>query len=299
MKRLRIFFVGLLSLLASCRTSGLSETSNIVGPDDRKVSFDEALQKTLGTISQNEEIVCTAFISAVGEITTASHCVDDNLASFTFKTFDKGQSSPITGIVVRYANADVLKLKANVTAPVLSTATFDPAVTTKLAALDRQSLKLVETETGTTELDHGRIYHTLDTIPGASGGALLQNEAIVGIHIGSISDRTNVAVSLSSIREADESSLSVQPERCQWNGRGCLPSGTKAVTVCGYNLTVPTAAYIVCSGSLAALPVGCSIGAPITAGTSCGAAGLLATTSCGISAATAAKMVKCCVQGGC
>lgn len=296
----------MLSAISCGKHTNSSGTSAIVGADTRRPNTEESLQKALGTIILSEKSICTAFVSGPGEITTASHCLSGSLTDFKFKTFD-GTKFDIVAVIDNKPNADTIRLKCGVPDSSLQLGIFAPDTITTLAALDSATEKLVTTTVGHAELSQGIIYHTLDSLPGASGGALIQNNKIVGMHLGSVSPSKNVGVALHSLDEVDVSNLDIQAEGCNPFGtrsqrRACnipTPSGSQNMTVCGYSFKVPVLSYTACQIGAALLPPNCTAVAAATGGGSCAANFAAVSAACVVSVATVASAASCCISGGC
>lgn len=75
--------------------------------------------------------------------------------------------------------------------------------------------------------------------------------------------------------------------------------GTKAISICGYDLVVPVVSVLACQGVINTLPAGCTAGSVLTAGSLCTINMVLVSEICGLAKDSVTAAAECCRKGGC
>lgn len=212
----------LSSLGCSLESANRAITKGIIGEDDREPVDTPSFARLIGRISIGET-TCTAFASAINEITTASHCLpaDENFDATTAK-FSSADGTP-------YALKEIQLLDARKDIAVFKTTENLPSYFERSPLLGGPlMLVAVDPQTGALTADRsceyeksiesaGAIVHSCDSVPGESGAPLLQDGKVVGVHVGykESLDR-NVAFDLRRIDDdnVDMLSLELREEGC-------------------------------------------------------------------------------------
>jgi hypothetical protein len=228
LKIISILLGTVLPVFAGCSREGKtspSKTTAIIGVNNLAAESNPKLLATVGVLTIGNG-VCTAFATAPSEITTAAHCLigagvtDLSLAIFTSA---KGVTAKITSIITVDTKTDYLKLgTATVFPNYLQMASLQPGPVS-FAGYNESEKKLFAVEScGITSRNEaaGVFFHACSTLPGMSGGPVLQGGKVVGIHLGYKADlNENVALDASAIgnKVVDLTSLGIKDE-CGW---GC------------------------------------------------------------------------------
>ena len=230
------------SVLLACGIENSPSMNHAIqGLDDRRTVQSRApVYNMIGSISLDDEPVCTAFAVSPTTIMTAFHCVDSSLegqyafssslgifdVSYIEETYDnldivelriEHQMKPdvyrIDGMSpeeIRERDASYLQKRQR---PVFSSyfelADHKPKLEalTEVISFDKNSGTLLE-NAGTdvlTEFTPGFIFHALDTVPGASGSPILQDGEVIAVHIGSAGEYGNLATLTSTLFDIDPS----------------------------------------------------------------------------------------------
>lgn len=202
---------GIVFLLsAGCSSEDDSTVHSIFGEDDRVIS--DQYSELVGGIFFAREHICTAFVSGPNEITTAAHCFDDeqSLDQYSYDTL-LGASYPIDGVSKFIPSADFISLNVQVGEQHLIEGQYSDQEESKIVSWDDS--QAVISATGWTlantvhPVNYGLIYHTLVTVSGSSGSPLIQNNRVVGVHLGYLEGSdVNFAIILSELHKIDLSS---------------------------------------------------------------------------------------------
>jgi V8-like Glu-specific endopeptidase len=204
---------GLITLLlAACGRQEQSATTAIIGEDERQAVTDPLLLATVGALNLGGKVVCTAFAISETEIMTAAHCLDQAapIDVYRFHTVIGGFRSLAQ---ISYVNpeSDVAFLQTK-----LRNAQYLPLVTDEalpkspsLVGFDLKKLKILTTSKGTMSVTtSGVITHTFDSLPGHSGGPIVENGRALGIHVGhSPKLKRNIAVSPKALKSVNLKSV--------------------------------------------------------------------------------------------
>lgn len=269
MRRLYAMTCFLMWLLMSCHEDEDSTFHSTIGEDNRV--FSDHYSDLVGGIFLAGKHICSAFISGSNEITTAAHCIANqpDLSLIYFRKTN-GDEVGLESLKLYYPNADLVVISAQVGMRYLKRSTFN-SENSLLIASYYESDKITVSTIGAIELHNDFLLHTLDTTPGSSGSPVIQDNMVVGMHLGYLSDRNmNIAIPLDKIEVADiyqyeevfESEFKVKLPK---GPKIKLPDITKDVTfeLCGYKVKLPPleiAACVAASNSgPAALYYACSI----------------------------------------
>jgi hypothetical protein len=169
------------------------------------------------------EAICTGYISAKFEVTTAAHCIEEG-SEYTLKTA-AGQIFKILGTKVRRDQADMVILKIDSEGTPLELAAFDSSADAFMVAMSTKEQMLLSSSIGEIkEADlKGVLLHSYDSEPGSSGAPIIQRGKVVALHIGFVpSQDRNIAVSLNRLNAVDLEQFlgEIQKEHCTWRHPG-------------------------------------------------------------------------------
>lgn len=144
------------------------------------------LNSKVGIILFQGQPVCTAFASGKAQVTTAANCVDVlDLHDYTFSLPNK-KPMPILKARVN-GKAHLIFLKVDKLEDYWETATLDEGVSSlSMVAFDINKKTLVKNSSGevwNTPFP-GVIFHTFASERGFAGAPIIQNGAVVGVHLG-------------------------------------------------------------------------------------------------------------------
>jgi len=259
---IRLYFMTffLISLLISCHEGEDSTTHSIIGEDNRV--FRDHYSDLVGGIFLADEHICTAFVSGPNEITTAAHCITNqpDLSLIYFRKTN-GEEVALESLKLYYPNADLVVISAQVGVQYLKRSNFN-SENSSLIVSYYESDKITVSTIGAIELHNNFLLHTLDTTPGSSGSPVIQDNMVVGMHLGYLSDRDmNIAIPLDKIEVANiyqyedvlESEFKVKLPK---GPKIKLPDITKDVTftLCGYKVKLPPLQMAACAAATNTLP---------------------------------------------
>lgn len=285
-----------------------SSVQQIIGHDDRLPASLEH-SDAIGSLSFGDYHVCTAFLSAPNVVSTALHCAPDDpsLEKYSFIS-QSGKKFKIKNKLTN-GSTQTASFETVEQSPVfLEAAEYDPALPVEIVSFSSKSNRYLSTTSRESKPSVQGILHTLDTEPGSSGAPVLQKGRAVAVHEGGLIDRPqNYATRLiSDSTKADIFTGLINQEwkcnsNCDWYQPDCyaykeLNCNTGVITICKHNLAVPVLLYYACQLSLGAIPVTCSAGAALTAGTSCWANMGVAAAACGVSISEIYAVGKACTE---
>lgn len=309
-----------LSVGIACKTQPENDAAlnAVIDEDGRENQLRSQYRNVVG-LFMTPRGPCTGFVSGQQEITTAGHCVEekDKLEPFLF-SLDEGRiEANVTAIKSRHG--DILTLTTSTSfKEILPKARLNLADQVSAVTFRHEEQLLSKQEKCSLKNSElpGALLHDCDTEKGASGAPLLQNGAVVGVHVGH-APKLNLNLGLdlaheqapevSKLRSLFDSDLEVSCgtdcyKHCRRKVLGrwvlnpvcessCLTERLVACTpaevkICGQNLAVSAAVLGTCSAALVALKPACSAGAAATAGSSCAIAADTASSVCGIASGT-------------
>lgn len=186
-----------------------SDLAAIIGEDQRAFKLEQTLKKSIGKISLNGEEYCTGFISGNFEVTTAAHCLyeDVSITEYKFITAD-GNTFTFAGVEEYNENTDLARLDLNRAASdFLEVGDIDFKQDFSLAGWNSQSGSFFESKKIEKESFFSYksfLMHSLDTTPSSSGSPIMQNGKVVGVHLGYVADiNYNIGLILTNRHLAD------------------------------------------------------------------------------------------------
>jgi len=192
---LSFFFTG-----CSNEQGGYSVHS-IIGADDRVPTSDYS--NLIGVFQVNGENICTAFISGENEITTAAHCLVQEIADYTFQ-LPNGKKYPVNSMIYLNGSADIAVLGSPVGLNYIQSDNFYSNRELSLISFSSDFGGLIKSKNGSAVVEGNFLLHTFDSLPESSGSPLLQNGNVVGLHIGTkAADFVNVALYLQNENTAN------------------------------------------------------------------------------------------------
>ena len=214
---MRLLVVGIIPLVlvafSSCRTPRPQsyKPKAIIGKDNRSKLLDKTLSTLVGFISTPFG-TCTAFVSHSDQITTSAHCIREvAVKDIVFKRTD-GMEISVLDIRKVFAKADVAYLLVAKQESYLKQGKFNSSMPATVISYDDESNTLQTNQCAAN--GSGIIYHVCDTLKGSSGSPIMQNDKVVGVHLGVLeNNKSNVGVQLSSIEGEDVSTLDFVSER--------------------------------------------------------------------------------------
>lgn len=183
----------------STGTPGPSKTQAVMGDNNLREETDPDLLRKIGVLS-NGHVECTAFLSGTAEITTAAHCLESqNIGSFLFRP-----AREMHGFKVQIKNlrSEIDLAVLSVEGQTSSSLTVGEATPgrAQLVAYNAALQKVVTDDQCAVLRDGSRpglLTHTCDSFEGMSGGILLQEGRVVGMHLGSLATKSiNVALEM-------------------------------------------------------------------------------------------------------
>jgi V8-like Glu-specific endopeptidase len=191
--------VAVLLPLYACAsgTPSESQTQAVIGANDLKNETNQELLGKIGELTDGQTH-CSAFLTDTSEIATAAHCVESKkISTFSFRTMN----SPLKyKVKVKNINSNIDIAVLSVEGKFRQKLEFGEVREDKikLVGYDTQKKTLVTHENCDVSRDFSRpgiLSHTCDSFQGMSGGVLLQQGRVVGIHLGSLKNqKTNVAL---------------------------------------------------------------------------------------------------------
>ncbi|NBX16779.1 MAG: hypothetical protein EBR09_05380 [Proteobacteria bacterium] len=280
-----------------------SKPVSIVGKDNRKVEKDRELLSRIGSLDHNGKAICTVFASGPDEVTTAGHCFSDSPVAGQYTVTIENQKHAVQS-VQKSKKADIAKLTVSGIADYFESAEAEENFDTSVTAFSIEHNKILSArgEKLTVENSSSLLNYRNDTIKGSSGAPVLQNNKVVGVHLGSRvkdSEEVNFGVSFRNAQSADVTRTPYSPECHSLNpfcGGGALDFGQSTIAVCGVNMSIPTVAYAICAANVYLLPAGCTVGTAVSAGGICLANVTLVSAACGVSVAKIAEIAKKCTE---
>ncbi len=148
------------------------------------------LRKTVGYLRTTDGAQCSAFISDTKQVTTAAHCrgknADGETIDATFTTLD-GKSSHLSKIKRREIKKDYLVLEADQEFSEKLELSMLTGPDVSIVGYDFEQRNLYSQKSCKIERrldDAGVFLHSCDSLAGFSGGPIVQNGKVVGIHLG-------------------------------------------------------------------------------------------------------------------
>lgn len=185
-----------------------SKINQIVGTDDRVEDHSPISETSIGSLEYLGEPLCTAFATGPHQITTAYHCIAEFeqrivYGEFSFKT--KLNTYAIFGIGKTNKNADYAILTVD---PKISNwfevKELEPHEPLSIYSATSDGKILTNTVEKYSEIiANGYIKYGLDTVRGASGSPILQNGAVIAVHLGAYRDG-NLGILMSQVENVDE-----------------------------------------------------------------------------------------------
>jgi hypothetical protein len=204
------------SLLISCGSPNGSAVDGIIGSDDRtSLSKEQSHANLVGSIRIDDQHICSGYISAVDEVTSAAHCTLATVSKERYKfVAAKEEVYQLSDITYLDDSTGVVRFSAKVKGEFIVQAelSLDKEATAIGYSLDKDEY------TAST----GRFYdsgfpglflHDIDTVPGMSGSPILQDSKVVAVHIGySQILNTNIAVALVGLEDVDLTRIDFKEE---------------------------------------------------------------------------------------
>ena len=215
----------LVLAVQACRTEHATSSAKAIlgNVSQLQPSSDKHLQATVGYLTNADGSKCSAFVTGRSEITTAAHCrgkgSDGEKVDATFQTMDG-----VLSHVIRATTLDTKKdyLVLAVDGPfsdILALGSLDDSAVS-IAGFDFEKEGLYGEDDCQAEkhVDEAGVFtHSCDSIPGFSGGPILQHGKVVGVHLGyqQSLDR-NAAFDVSKLNDdtVDVSRIGIQVECC-------------------------------------------------------------------------------------
>ena len=180
-----------LAVHACHSANGASPAKGILGPTSQlQATSDKHLQDTVGYLTTADGSKCTAFITGASEITTAAHCrgksSDGGQINAKFQTVD-GSSYTVTSVKTIDTKKDylVLVVDASFTDTLALGSIGNGTISIVGYDFDKKALYSQDGCQAEQHIDGAGVFtHSCDSIPGFSGGAILQQGKVVGIHLG-------------------------------------------------------------------------------------------------------------------
>lgn len=292
--------------LSACGTSGQStdsQTQAIIGKDNRRVERNQDILAKIGSLDYKGQPICTVFASGKNEVTTAGHCFSDSPVESEYTITIQNQKRVVQSIQ-KLDNSDVAKLTVSGVENYFESAEVvenSEAAVTAFSVEQRTVLSARGEKLRRVEYSPILNYKN-DTIKGSSGAPILQNNKVVGIHLGSTvqnSAHVNFGVVFKEANTADVTRTPYSPECHSLNpfcGGGMLDFGQSTISVCGVNMSVPTVAYAICAANVYLLPAGCTVGTAISAGGICAVNISLVAAACSVSIAKISEIAIACTK---
>ena len=190
-----------------CANQKESSVQALIDKDERSPVTDSEILATVGTFHAGGGAICTAFAIGDREVLTAAHCLNKitPVNEYQFRTATFG-FRPLSRVLYVNPEADIAILQTrDLNKKYLKSASEESKMEKpQLYGFDLKSLQIVRTQTGSIKnIGSGIIAHTFDTLPGHSGGPIIDKGRVVAIHVGhSPKEKSNIAVSFSAIKTA-------------------------------------------------------------------------------------------------
>jgi hypothetical protein len=205
--------IGILILLCVVIGCGVDESSSstlgIIGDDDRALLTDSNYDRLIGQVLIANVPICTGFISSSFEFTTAAHCINLEFKDEYKIRLISGELFGVTGESFRNAASDVVRLKMdNYFEEWLEAGIYDSSQSASIIGHNSDTNLFFQSFANefSTHGRSGLVIHEMDTKKGASGSPIIQNNKVVGVHIGA-SFKNNVGVLLSHLGSIEENQL--------------------------------------------------------------------------------------------
>ena len=182
-----------LALMGGCgrKTEGKSHTEAILGDlGHLTLNNDTHIRRTVGALVTSDGVQCSGFVTGTNEITTAAHCrgkdADGAKIDATFTTGD-GDSVHISTVKQIETKKDYLVLTAD--HDFSDRLEYGPVSDDGISIVGYDfTLKNLQSQSGCKvdrKIDTAGVFlHSCDSAPGFSGGPVMQNGHVVGIHLG-------------------------------------------------------------------------------------------------------------------
>lgn len=302
-----VFIMGVA--LAACGKSShsqISETQSVIGNDDRRVERNLQILSKVGTLDLKGQPICTAFASGQNNVTTAGHCFSETPDSNHYTVTIDNRIYPVKEIKIA-SKSDTASLIVQGVEEYFEAAEVEEneEATVVVFSIEDGKVMSAKGEKLSRTVNPSFLNYQNDTISGSSGAPILQNNKVVGIHLGTIAKHStdstdiNFGVVLNEIQTADVAREHYVPECHSLNpfcGGGVLDFGQSTVAVCGVNMSVPTVSYALCAANAYLLPAGCTLGTAISAGGICAVNITLVAAACSVSVAKISEIAIACTK---
>lgn len=223
--------VGLISSFGCSPVAQKGETSSIIGKDDRTPASRSslAITKAIGQlINSTQDRICTATVFTTDQIITAAHCISSKSDQLKFVKVD-GTSLDISAVVSLDRGTDIARIKLAQPQKYFIPLATESSSNASLVTFDSKSPSALmgRCSMAADQSLAGILLHDCDTQEGSSGAALIYQNKIVGIHIGSVASlHRNAAVDLTQPNQRISKSLSqlisqdLVVEACSWRNPG-------------------------------------------------------------------------------
>lgn len=268
---------------------------SILKDDSRTREADVRLKNAIGSLKDENGLICSAFIINYNELVTARHCIDlhQPLNQYYFEN-SFGQKIKLTQINESLAQADIISFQISTQVFTLISGTFNPTSGATITGVDPHN-KLVSSEECKVQentMANGFFEYVCDTESGQSGSPILQNGLVIGIHLGNNPHKNvNIGVSLVSKNSADINNIA--PYEPEW--------GKKKVHFCGDQyIKVNALLAATCGGALGTVIGVCpayvtTLGLDPISGSVCALALTTASWSCSVSIGGLTSMLIGCI----
>jgi len=168
-----------------------SKAKAILGESSRLLPTDNpTLRSTVGYLLTSDGSRCTAFVTGEKEITTAAHCrgknADAGKIDATFTRLD-GKNIHLSKVTRLETKKDYLVLESDESFSSKLEVSLLSGQNVSIVGYDFDKGNLYTQENCTVDrrLDSAGVFlHSCDSLSGFSGGPILQNGKVVGLHIG-------------------------------------------------------------------------------------------------------------------
>lgn len=216
---------------------GKSGVQQIIGEDNRTTDNTEWIRGRVGALLKDGSHHCTAFATGPRTITTAYHCIENqpemllqvktdesasrkvDLSRFSFKVANRTTGVAKVRSVLRDSDIAVLEIaEPNTSWFELGSYTRRPI--SQIISVNGDDTGCITNSARVFETNRMGVFaHALDSIPGASGSPILQNDRVIGIHIGALRN-FNLAVAVQGTAHlADIESLIVKENDYDGDGK--------------------------------------------------------------------------------
>lgn len=299
-----VFMMGVaLSACGKLSHPEVSKTKSIIGSDDRRVERNMQILSKVGSLDLKGEPICTAFASGENKATTAGHCFSETPDQSDYTVTIDNKVFPVKEIKVE-RKSDTASLIVQGIEEYFEAAEAEENEEATVAAFSIEHRKVMSTKGQQLSRSENPSFlnYQNDTISGSSGAPVLQNNKVVGIHLGSAAKHPidgNFGVVLNAIHTADVTQVHYEPECHSLNpfcGGGALDFGQSTIAICGVNMSVPTVSYALCAANAYLLPAGCTLGTAISAGGICAVNITLVAAACSVSVAKISEIAVACTK---